>query len=81
MKIDLTVLCLEQNKITASRFAKISAGEREITFKLEKQRDIVSKQTGEAKIFKEFLKRDTYNFEKEKPLKNAQDMKTQSSRL
>lgn len=63
-------------QIKASRFAH-----REITFKIEKQEDIVSKQTGEAKIFKEFLKGEIDNFEGEKSFKTEQDMKTQSSRL
>lgn len=37
-------LCLEQNKVAALRFAQTSVEEREKTYKIEKQQNIVLKK-------------------------------------
>lgn len=52
--IDFILFCLEQNKIAASRFARISVEEREKHSKLKSNKKIVNKDA--AQIFKESLK-------------------------
>lgn len=58
--IDVTLFCLEQNKMTALKFAQTSAKEREKAFKIKKQQNIVCKQ-GFSKDFHRDFERWEFN--------------------
>lgn len=63
LNIDVTLMCLDQYKMTALRFAQTSAEEREKTIITEKQQDIAV-NIGALKICKAYSKGEKNDYER-----------------